>query len=44
VRPAAEAHFEGIAGGPRRVESLCLFTQARPGAPFLIAERFALRG
>lgn len=44
VRPAAEAHFEGIAGCRRRVESVCLFTQARPGAPFLIAERFALSG
>jgi 2'-5' RNA ligase len=44
VRPAAEAHFEGIAGRARRVESVCLFTQARPGAPFLIAERFRLSG
>jgi putative phosphonate metabolism protein len=44
LRPAAEAHFAGIAGRPRRVESVCLFTQAGPGAPFLIAERFPLGG
>lgn len=44
VRPVAEAHLDGIAGRPRRVTSICLFTQARPGAPFLIAERFALGG
>jgi len=42
VRPAAEAHFNGIAGRDRRVEAVCLFTQSAPGAPFLIAERLKL--
>lgn len=44
IRPAAEAHFDGIAGRPRRVGAVCLFTQAAPGAPFLIAERLPLGG
>jgi hypothetical protein len=44
VRPAAEAHFNAIAGRGRRVEAVCLFTQAAPGAPFLIAERLPLGG
>jgi hypothetical protein len=44
VRPAAEAHFASIAGQPRRVEAVRVFTQAAPGSPFLIAERFALSG
>jgi hypothetical protein len=44
VRPAAEAHFACIAGQKRRVEAVRVFTQAAPGAPFLIAERFALSG
>jgi hypothetical protein len=42
LRPAAEAHLNGIAGRARRVEAVCLFTQSAPGAPFLIAERFTL--
>jgi putative phosphonate metabolism protein len=42
VRAAAESHFAGIADHPRHVASVCLFTQAAPGAPFLIAERFPL--
>jgi hypothetical protein len=29
---------------PRRVSSVCLFSQAEPGVPFRIAERFALAG
>jgi putative phosphonate metabolism protein len=44
LRPAAEAHFAGIAELPRRVQSICLFSQAGPGAPFLQAERVALSG
>ena len=44
VLPTAEAHFAGIAGRPRRVEAVRVFTQAAPGAPFLIAERVALSG
>ncbi|MBD0273804.1 MAG: DUF1045 domain-containing protein [Acetobacteraceae bacterium] len=39
VLPAAEAHLREALGHARRVSSLCLFTQAAPGAPFLIAER-----
>ncbi|WP_421989037.1 DUF1045 domain-containing protein [Roseococcus sp.] len=42
--PAAEAHFAGIAGAPRKVGTVCVFTQAAPGAPFLIAERIRLGG
>ncbi|WP_184383621.1 DUF1045 domain-containing protein [Roseococcus suduntuyensis] len=48
VRPAAEAHFASVfemgTGRARRVREVCLFTQAGPGAPFLIAERLALGG
>lgn len=43
-RPAAEAHFAGIAGVPRQVGAVCIFTQAAPGAPFLIGERIRLGG
>ena len=42
--PAAEAHFAGIAGVPRRVGAVCIFTQAAPSAPFLIGERIRLGG
>lgn len=44
IRPAAEAHFAGIAGIPRKIGAVCVFTQAAPGQPFLIAERLALGG
>lgn len=44
LRPAAEAALNPIAAVPRLVRELCLFTQAAPGAPFLIAERLKLRG
>ncbi|MDB5380329.1 MAG: hypothetical protein JWR00_4775 [Rubritepida sp.] len=43
-RPAAEAHFAGIAGVPRKIGAVCVFTQAAPGAPFLIGERIRLGG
>ncbi|WP_424811872.1 DUF1045 domain-containing protein [Roseococcus sp. YIM B11640] len=43
-KPAAEAHFAGIADIPRKVEAVCVFTQAAPGAPFLIGERISLGG
>ena len=43
VLPAAEAHFAAVLPMPRRVEALTIFTQAAPGAPFLIAERLPLR-
>lgn len=42
--PAAIAFFSDLPAAPREVRELCLFTQAVPGAPFLIAERLPLRG
>ncbi len=42
--PAAAAFFGDLPAVPRQVRELCLFTQAAPGAPFLIAERLTLRG
>lgn len=44
LRPAAEAALNGVAGVPRSVRELCIFTQAGPGQPFLIAERLRLLG
>ena len=44
VLPAAEAHFAPALSLPRRVDALTVFTQAGPGAPFLVAERLPLRG
>ncbi len=44
VQPAAEAYFAASLALPRRVEEICLFTQATAGAPFLLAERLALGG
>lgn len=44
VRPAAEAALGPAAGRMRHVRQLCLFTQAAPDAPFLIAERLPLLG
>ena len=44
VQPAAEAHLARALARPRRVGSICLFTQAGPGAPFLLAERLPLGG
>ena len=43
-RPAAEAHFADVLPLPRRVCDLSLFTQTGPQAPFVLAERIALRG
>ncbi|MBR0654989.1 DUF1045 domain-containing protein [Plastoroseomonas arctica] len=42
--PLAGAFFGDLPAVPRIVRELCLFTQAAPGAPFLIAERLPLRG
>lgn len=42
--PAAVEFLGDAPARARRVGSVCLFTQAVPGAPFLVAERFALRG
>lgn len=44
ARPAAEAMLAEAAARPRRVTELCLFTQAAPGEPFLVAERLPLGG
>ncbi|MBP0443990.1 DUF1045 domain-containing protein [Roseomonas sp. SSH11] len=44
IRPAAQAFLGTAAARPRRVTELCLFTQAAPGEPFLIAERLPLGG
>ncbi|MFH5925740.1 DUF1045 domain-containing protein [Roseomonas xinghualingensis] len=44
VRLAAAALLAEAAARPRRVTELCLFTQAGPGEPFLIAERLPLGG
>ena len=44
VRPLAEAHFAAALERVQRVTDICMFTQAGPGAPFLLAERVALRG
>ena len=44
LRPAAEAHFAPALARPRRVTAVALFSEARPGAPFLIAERLPLLG
>jgi hypothetical protein len=44
VEPALAAHLGDSPGLPRRATELCLFTQAAPGAPFLIAERLPLLG
>ncbi len=41
---AAEAHLREALGRKRRVSSICLFTQAAPGAPFLVAERLPFGG
>jgi putative phosphonate metabolism protein len=40
--PATQRHFATAVAVPRRVTDICLFTQAGPGAPFLIAERIPL--
>lgn len=42
IRPLAEAHFTGLVEQPRQVGTVCIFTQAAPGQPFLIAERLQL--
>ncbi len=44
VRPAVTEFLGEAPGLRRRVEAITLFTQARAGAPLLIAERLQLRG
>jgi putative phosphonate metabolism protein len=43
-QPEAEAYFVRALSVPRRVADICLFVQAAPEAPFVIAERLPLRG
>jgi hypothetical protein len=43
-RPETERFFAAATKLTRLVTDVCLFTQAGPGAPFVIAERAALRG
>ena len=40
--PAAEAHFAAALAQPRRVTAITLFSQAKPGAAFVIAARVSL--
>ena len=44
ICPQAERHFAPALAEPRSVTSVCLFTQAGPDAPFVLAERVRLRG
>jgi putative phosphonate metabolism protein len=44
ILPAAESWFMPALAVPRRVEDICIFTQATPGAAFTLAERVRLRG
>jgi hypothetical protein len=44
VHTALAGHLGGVLAMPRRVTELCLFTQAGPGAAFLITERLPLLG
>jgi putative phosphonate metabolism protein len=44
ILPAAESWFAPALAVPRRVEDICIFTQAKPGAAFTLAERVRLRG
>jgi len=44
VRPAAESWFASALAIPRRVEDICIFTQATSGAAFILAERMKLLG
>jgi putative phosphonate metabolism protein len=43
-RPAVERYFKEAVAIRRTVTDICLFTQAGPGEPFVIAERIALAG
>ena len=44
ILPAAVAHFAAACALPRRVTSICLFSQVAPPSPFLLAERLPLGG
>jgi putative phosphonate metabolism protein len=42
VRPAAEEYFAAALRTPRRVAGICVFTQPKPGAAFVLTERMPL--
>jgi len=44
VMPHARAYFADTLQAPRMVREICLFTQAEPGAAFVLAERLPLGG
>ncbi len=44
VEAEAGAWFREALAAPRRVASLCLYSQRAPGAPFMLAQRLPLRG
>jgi hypothetical protein len=44
VLPEAKAWFAPALAVDRRVEDICIFTQASPGAAFVLAERIPLLG
>ena len=44
VMPRAQAYFAETLPAPRMVREICLYTQAEPGADFLLAERIPFRG
>ena len=44
ILPAVEAWFGPALAVARRVEDICVFTQATPGSAFTLAERVRLRG
>ena len=44
ILPPAEAWFAPVLSLPRPVEDICVFTQAREGVAFTLAERVRLRG
>ena len=44
ILPAAQSWFSDALTQPRRVEDICVFTQAVPGAAFTLVERVPLRG
>jgi len=44
IRPVAESWFAPALALARRIEDVCLFTQAKPGAAFTVVERLKLHG
>jgi putative phosphonate metabolism protein len=43
IMPATQAWFAPALVVPRRVQDICIFTQAAPGSAFVLAERMTLR-